>query len=129
MNRDSPFIQRIALLEKVPRGAPEDADAGARTLPAPGRYEREMAGDIQKLRAQAAAFGARAALLEKTGIPEPRQPEDEQPPPQPRVDPENSLTPEEAERILQALRSKEKENKKLRQPRVPAGKKPVKKDW
>ncbi len=40
-----------------------------------------------------------------------------------------ALSREEAERILRALRSKEKENQKLRRMRLPAGKRQVEKDW
>ncbi len=39
------------------------------------------------------------------------------------------LSKEEAERILQALRSDEKENQKLRRSRAPAGRARVEKDW
>jgi len=42
---------------------------------------------------------------------------------------QKELTKEEAERILQALKSEEKENQKLRQVQRPARKAPVEKDW
>jgi tetratricopeptide (TPR) repeat protein len=45
------------------------------------------------------------------------------------VEKQKELTKEEAERILQALKSEEKENQKLRQVQRPAGRAPVEKDW
>jgi tetratricopeptide (TPR) repeat protein len=42
---------------------------------------------------------------------------------------QKELTKEEAERILQALKSEEKENQKLRQIQRPVGRAPVEKDW
>jgi tetratricopeptide (TPR) repeat protein len=42
---------------------------------------------------------------------------------------QKELSKEEAERILQALRSEEKENQKLRKNRQAAGRAPVEKDW
>ncbi|MEL6823256.1 MAG: hypothetical protein AAFP70_15960 [Calditrichota bacterium] len=56
--------------------------------------------------------------------------DEEQQPPKPELGEEEKkdISKEEAERILQALRSKEKENKKLRKPKA-RGKGKVAKDW
>ncbi|MBN2366106.1 MAG: tetratricopeptide repeat protein [Calditrichaeota bacterium] len=45
------------------------------------------------------------------------------------TDKKKELSKEEAERILQALRSDEKENQKLRRQKAPAGRVKVEKDW
>ena len=58
---------------------------------------------------------------------EPRQ-EDQPPKPQPQEQEEKELSREEAERILQAMRSKEEENKALKRPKK-VSKRKVKKDW
>ena len=46
-----------------------------------------------------------------------------------QIDKKKELSKEEAERILQALRSDEKENQKLRRPEQPARRPRVEKDW
>jgi len=46
-----------------------------------------------------------------------------------RVEKQKELSKEEAERILQALKSEEKENQKLRRQKMPAGRMQVEKDW
>jgi Ca-activated chloride channel family protein len=46
-----------------------------------------------------------------------------------KVEKQKELSKEEAERILQALKSEEKENQKLRRQKMPAGKRQVEKDW
>ncbi len=45
------------------------------------------------------------------------------------IEKKKPLTKEEAERILQALKSEEKENQKLRRAKTPAGRVSVEKDW
>jgi len=46
-----------------------------------------------------------------------------------KVEKQKELSKEEAERILQALKSEEKENQKLRRQKFPTGKGQVEKDW
>ncbi|MGH1363076.1 MAG: hypothetical protein ACRBF0_05925 [Calditrichia bacterium] len=57
-----------------------------------------------------------------------KQDKEQQPKPQPAEEEKKEISKEEAERILQALRSKEKENKNLRKPKGRAKGK-VAKDW
>jgi len=57
-----------------------------------------------------------------------KQDQEQQPKPEPAEEEKKEISKEEAERILQALRSKEKENKNLRKPKGRAKGK-VAKDW
>jgi len=58
---------------------------------------------------------------------QPEQGEEQQAPQQ--VEKQKDLSKEEAERILQALKSEEQENQKLRRQKMPAGRMQVEKDW